>query len=265
MCLISDGKSLNPAIKDEISLSEVNSNLAKRGLENLLHNNLTPEEIANARNSYSYLRGLSDESINLAIKKPLVWEQRLFCQVFSDEVDGYESLRQARSIGFTPTSPTELEFDNIFEISFWCTGIFDEIIDVTQTASRLMSEDLQIAFGQPDKPGNSEDIILIARKLGLIYKHFLEVAIRCENVNIDPIFKKLIKEMSKVFDDAIREFEDYPKRTLASIMELISAPSDGKNKSLQMTMKLTANTKAVDAEMKRAIAKYAEKYYSNPE
>lgn len=251
-----ENRGLIPTSNNEITVEESNSRLVKRGLTDLERDSLSPEEIVSLRRDHTYLKGLSDESITLAVKKPPAWEYRLYPQVLSDEVDGYESLRQARLIGFSSTPPVEIQFEELFS---WSNAIFDELNALGHESSRLTNEDLQVAFGAPGQPGDVEAIILIARKQGLIYKHFLEISIRCNNVKGPPILKNVFQEMSKLGDEAINEFEDYPKRTLKTIMQMLSGHSDDKQKEVKLEMSFSVIFDNLNAEMEKAIEKHKKK------
>lgn len=240
-------------------ITNININDLKKSLKgNYMKDNITPltiKEISEAKQQYSYLKGLSEKSVLLAVRKPQYWRYRLYCQSFLDEIDSYESLRLARSLGFMPG---KTESVSMFDFPKWMLDRHSELQELTNHFSEIMNHELQVAFQKSVELDSFESIILVSRKLGLIYKQFIEISIRCKILNADDVFDGVLKEMSKFSDNVINEFEQYPKRTLDTIMTTI-LDSDG---ITAQTIRLTMVLNADPAPLSREIQKLSELFSS---
>jgi len=146
---------------------------------------LTAEELATARRTNKHFKGLSDEAIRIATNQPLLWEYKLFFQTLLDEVEGYESLRQARISGIMPGMSELIPQAQTFS---WLQLHSRKLTELGVRIDSLMNSDLQQAVGAPGQSGDAASIILVSRQVGLIYKQFLDISIQCIEVQHASVF-----------------------------------------------------------------------------
>ena len=228
------------------------SKLVKRGLEDVERDALTTEQIVVARHENTELKSLSDEAVQLAVKKPTCWEYRLFFQTLIDEVNGYESLRQARTLGFMLGTTEKIPQE---ETISWLLERFDETDQLLNHFNSLINHNLPDAFGAPGQSGDVSAIVIISRQLGLIYKQFLEISIRCTKAQHSTVFDGVFREMAKINENTLKEFEEFPTNALLSLMTFIASPTSDKNQRLNLTMSLTADARPFVAEINKIRSK----------
>lgn len=194
----------------------------------------------------SSLKGLSAEAINIAICKPPYWEYLLFFHCLIGEVNSYESLRQARNDGFLPGATEQL---SVIATASWISDIFDKSLVFANHAEELMNEYLSDALGKSGQAGSTEKIVLVARKMGLVYKQFLEISIRCNQAEKSSIFDGVFRELIFANDKICQEFEKYPQRALSTILNDISTHDGKTKKTKELSMKLTFDPKPFISEL----------------
>ncbi len=166
-----------------------------------------------------------------------------------DEVAEYESLRQARDLGFAPSAS---ESPALKDTLPWIIDRFDEVHQLIEVFNGLINKNLQAALGAPGEAGNASAIILVSRQLGLVYKHFLDLSLRFMMTKHDKVFDGIFRELAKMHEEVIKEFEIFGPRSLAALTDAVTAAVKGEPRSLQLKMTLTCDSEALMAEIEAA-------------
>jgi len=134
----------------------------------------------------------------------------------------------------------------------WIRGKLEEYQGLTGRIDALVNSELQVAFGAPGEPGDIGAIVLVARKLGRVYRRFLDLRAEARRRPVDPVFTDVLREFSRIGDQSIAEFQTYPVKSLESI-ETALANDDGETELvLNLQLKLTADTDGLHAALDRA-------------
>ncbi len=228
----SDQQEAPLTVSNSSSLSSTPSRLVQRGLSALERPAVTSEQIQTARNTIREYRGLKDETVRIALKRASCWEYLLFFQVLTDEIAGYESLRQAVGLGIAPNSNEKLEFS---ETMSWFQRRLDDIQGILDRVKTVFKKDFPLAIGPPGKPGDPVAIVLTARKMGLIYKHMLDLSIRLAIAQKDSIFDGILRELGKEVDGLADDLNVYVSSSLSIIKEVIAAPKTDERREIKLT------------------------------
>ncbi|MCW3095299.1 MAG: hypothetical protein JWL77_917 [Chthonomonadaceae bacterium] len=225
------------------------SKSAKSRLGGIQDNTEATEQTTTGRVTSSLPTGLSNKTRELALNQPLMWEYLLFFQSLIDEVDQFGSLRQARTLESVPGNSESIGPEQML---LWMRTRSDEATELVEQFGRLMNHDLQEAFGAPGESGDAAAIIIISREMGLIYKQFLEISAHCAKAQHDPVFDGIFREMSKINDDVIKAFEEFPASALRSLKSALAAPASDTKQTLNLTMVLSVNPAPLIAEIDKA-------------
>lgn len=216
----------------------------KTGLRVAAKDTLSQEQSALARKERPYLRGLSDDSVRLALKEPPMWEYRLYFQALQDFVQA-EAAEAGTANAHTATTET-------FDVIDWMLETFDEYQRLGTRFDRLINTELQTALGAPGEPGDAAAIVAVAKKAAKIYRRFIDIRNEALSRRTDPLLEETAREFGRMCDESIQEFETYPSRSLDTLMNAL-ADADGETEVvLHFAMKLKADTDPFTRALRRA-------------
>jgi len=221
--------------------------LSTRGLKTALQvaarERLSADELSLARVTHPCLKTVSDEAVRLATRQPSLWEYRLYFQSLADFI--VQESAAAASAG--PRKSTPAVQPDIQTSLAWIRGKLEEYHGLTSRIDALVNSALQVAFGAPGEPGDIATIVLVASKLGRVYRRFLDLRAEARHRPADPVLADVLREFSRIGDQSIAEFQTYPIKSLESI-ETALANDDGETELvLDLQLKLTANTDGLHA------------------
>lgn len=221
--------------------------LSARGLKTALQvaarERLNADELSLARVTHPCLKTVSDEAVRLATRQPPLWEYRLYFYALADFI-AQESAAAAEA---GPLKSTPAVQPDIQTSLAWIRGKLEEYQGLTSRIDALVNSELQVAFGAPGEPGDIATIVLVASKLGRVYRRFLDLRAEALRKPVSPVFADVLREFSRIGDQSIAEFQTYPVKSLESI-ETALANDDGETELvLDLQLKLTANTDPLHA------------------
>jgi hypothetical protein len=206
----------------------------KTGLRVAAKEVLAPEELAVARREKPYLRELSDESVRLVLREPPMWEYRLYFQALGDRVawEAAEALRDVpKPVAMEPMAMTT-----------WMSDKLDEYLRLGERINQLINAELQDALGPPGQPGDAAAIVSLAKKIGRVYRRFLDIRMEARAVQVEPWLRDLSQAFAAMCDQCIKEFETYPQNSLNILMDAL-ADADGEAEVvLRFEMKFSPDT-----------------------
>lgn len=184
--------------------------------------------------SLSHLHG---EALRLVIERPMAWENRLFSQALSDEIERYKPLKMDFKYGVSVGKGERVEGLEIYKWIVKKTGEARLIIDPVEP---LVNVALPEAFGAPGVAGDPESIVYVARKLGEVYRSALEWTLEFRRVNVDEDFRELVRISSKMLSNVISEIEEFSENIRQQLNEILNNwPQLDETRTLEFILKLT--------------------------
>jgi hypothetical protein len=226
--------------------------LSARGLKTALQiaarERLSADELSLARITHPCLKTVSDEAVRLAARQPPLWEHRLYFQALTD----FFAQESAAAAAAGPQKSTPAVQPDIQTSLAWIRAKLEEYQGLTSRIDALVNSELQVAFGAPGEPGDIGAIVLVAGKLGRVYRRFLHLRAEARHQPTDPVLSDVLREFSLIGDQSIAEFQTHPVKSLESI-ETALANDDGETELvLDLQLKLTADTEGLHAALDRA-------------
>jgi hypothetical protein len=182
------------------------------------------------------LRGLQGEALRLALEKPKAWEYLLFGRVLSDEVEAAGDLLREHEMGLL-LGPGEQPPKGGMER--WMNARLSELSNIVESADYLVNNGLPIAFGEPGVPGDVEEIVFVARRLGATYRHAVEWSQRLRRAHVDEGFEALVREMARFSDSTIKRLGELGPTFLQQVEDALANPPGPEEGPRVIDMKLT--------------------------
>jgi hypothetical protein len=195
------------------------------------------------------LRELSGATLAIAIQKPFAWEYRLFSQAYSDEITRCSAL--TRDLQYGVALGRAVRFGELSEFTAWVQTKTSEIQSFVQSADKIVNAALPTAFGPPGQPGNVEEIIYAAQRLGLVYRRLLEWTSEFRHADSEEHFHAVLAIVARASQNVISELEGFSRTLQQEINSAVSRYERTKEpQSLELTLKLTVpDLTDLDAEL----------------
>ena len=115
--------------------------------------------------------GISGREFRLIIEKPRGWEYRLFSEAFQREISSSADLRRDWEHNVILGSQSLLTPKQFTQ---WIQEKNSEAMQIAANFNALFDRALITALGPPGQPGDPEGIVYIAKRLGDMYRSFME-------------------------------------------------------------------------------------------
>ena len=190
----------------------------------------------------SYFDSLAPQALRLALEKPSAWEYRLFFQSWIDESERRKDLvREYRDQLTVRFAEPVANRDAIR----WIQTRMHELEGLATSASKLMNNSTSKAFGEPGEPGDAEEILWVAKMLGIVLENSLEWAQRIRCADVEPPFDLLTRELALFADDLIGQLQGFPRNALKEIEEALDRGARDGQQVVQMKMSLKLSNSEV--------------------
>jgi len=193
-------------------------------------------------------RGLSHDTIKLAIERPTCWEILLFLKALIDEVSSYANLRDALERGTKPIAVENLLLEDTPD---WISSRLCEMSSIVQNLGTTLEKDVQVALGPAGKPGDVSAIVVASRKMGLLYKESLDLFVRFKAIRPEPIFTDLFQEIETAVRRLAHKIETYGPTLLTIVGEALSRPKTANPPQVNLAIDFNdLNLKKIEAMLK---------------
>lgn len=207
------------------------------------------------------LEDLSGISLAIAVRKPLAWEYRLFSQVLHDEIARASSARRDLNFGIALGTGTRLSEMN--QVLAWIQTKMGEIQGLIASAEKIVNVALPRAVGAPGEPGDVEEIVYVAQRLGQVYRRLVEWSLDFMQIQADKEFEQILRIVSKASHNAISEVEGFSQTLQAQISDGVSRYEKTREpQSMQITLTMTCPDMldAFDVEFRKLAARMGMPY-----
>ncbi len=181
------------------------------------------------------LRNLSGPELRLVIDKPHAWEYLLFSEALLREIQSSADLRRdwthKVALGARPIKP--LEF-----LIRYVPGKLSEASSTIKNLKSLGDTALPEAFGPAGQPGNAEQILYVANRIGAVYRASLEWKLDFYRLILNEQLLHLRSITASLLDNSIVEIEETTIRLSKELVEDLSKPPDTPG-SVNITLRLT--------------------------
>ncbi|KAB2968020.1 MAG: hypothetical protein F9K18_03470 [Thermoanaerobaculia bacterium] len=150
---------------------------------------------------------LPTEQLELAISRPPLWEYRLFQVALHAALSENASIAAELRFGLPKQKVQTLAPSETID---WLKRKWAEFMEF-EPALQLAGSDLQVAFGQPGEPGDSELLVRVAKDFAAIHRRAIEWAISFREMHLPDDLRTLAACTSKasaVFTSAIEELDE---------------------------------------------------------
>lgn len=206
------------------------------------------------------LQDLSGTALATVIQKPRAWEYRLFSQVYADEIARCSVL--SRDLQYGITLGQGVHFADLASFNEWVQTKISETLSFVASAEKVVNDALPKAVGPPGQPGNVEEIIYAAKRLGLVYHRFLEWTAEFRHGESDETFGPALRIFGKLSQTVISELEGF-SHTLQQQLEEAVRRHEATNECqhVEITLQLTVpKLDGLDAELHKLAARFGITY-----
>ena len=187
---------------------------------------------------FDHLQDMSGATLAIATQKPFAWEYRLFSQAYADEVARCLGLNRDLQYGITLGQGIRL--GNLNSFIEWVQTKLSEIISFVQSAETIVNVALPKAVGPPGQPGNVDDIIYVAQRLGLVYRRLLEWTAEFKHADSNEGFGTALAIVARASQNVISELEDFSRNLQNEIASAVLRYETTKTpQSIEISMKIT--------------------------
>lgn len=155
------------------------------------------------------LEGLSGASLAIVIQRPRLWEHRLFSQVYADEIARCSAL--SRDLQYGLTLGQAVHFGDLTDFINWTQAKLSEIQSIVGSAQKIVDVALLKAVGPPGQPGNVEEVIYAAKRLGLVYRRLLEWTAEFRHGESDETFGPALRILEKASESVISQLHGFSR------------------------------------------------------
>ncbi len=207
------------------------------------------------------MKGLSADSIRIALEHPVAWEYRLFAHSLIDHIEALRDSRKELDLGIALGESEYIPFDQLQD---WMHVRFSEMIHNAQALDVLVNKTVQDAFGPPGTPGNANDIVFVAHKIATAYGKAIDWSLRIRRATFEEVFEPMRKEMVHLVGDIILKVGDFGTTMLKKLEDALNSPNEDKPKQLTFTLTFNIpNYDKFDSIMKACYADYHRRLISN--
>jgi hypothetical protein len=199
----------------------------------------------------SYLSRLQGRTLQVALERPSGWEYLLFMRATRDQLNARHDLRREHELGLLFDSGEYLEDDRVLG---WSQMRMEELTRIAGSLTVLFDKPLKEALGPPGKAGNAEQILFVARQIGLAYEAAIKWARLVRTAHAATAWLPVFERMGKLTDHLISEIDEWETRSSAALEDALSRPPGGDPVELNLILKieLAGDTSEVVSEMERA-------------
>ncbi len=175
------------------------------------------------------------------IDHPRAWEYSLFSQALVREIAHYGDLKRDYSnrIAFGSKEIKGPQFVSyLSEKMNEATGMFSQL-------ETLFRHALKEAVGPPGQTGDSEKILYVASRVGLLYRAALEWKIDFYRIRVDEPLVRLRDIVASMLDNAVSEMEEFATSTHERLADAIVASKEAPT-SLEAMLQITINPLVTD-------------------
>jgi hypothetical protein len=184
------------------------------------------------------LQDLSGTALILAVQKPFAWEHRLFSQTLADEITRASALKRDLDYGIALGRGVRLR--DLRQLIEWIQTKMGEIISFVKSAEKIVNVALAKALGAPGEPGDLDEIVYVARRLGQVYRRLLEWSAEFRHVQAEEDFAVILSIVSRASQNAILELEGFSATCQEQIGGAVSRYERTKEpQSLAITLTMT--------------------------
>lgn len=203
------------------------------------------KESLKTRNSFQSLEEneifskVSSKALDLIMKKEPYYEIRFFMQVFLDEIKKMQDLRNDFDYSVKVKSANHIkDFNQLLDWTQFKVGQVQNYVD---SMNRLI-EPFNLFYGKPGEKSDLNGLLYVARSYSKLYSSFLVWGIEIKSTIVPDDFKKFLSALSKLPSILIGQIEEYPKKSLEIINQIIDKEKNGEHleeKSVSLTLTLT--------------------------
>jgi hypothetical protein len=203
------------------------------------------------------LRDLSGAALLLLIQKPFAWEQRLFGQIFCDELHRMTNLRRDFDYGLMLGHIIQLH--DINEVLDWIRKKSREIIAYVKSAEQLINVVLPKAFRPSGEPADAEEIVYVARRMASVYRSILDWSGDFKHIQADEAFDRILEITSRISSNVISEIEGFASTIQKQLTEVTGQDESMKQAASPQTITLTLTCPDI-SDMNDELCKLAKLY-----
>ena len=201
------------------------------------------------------LQDLSGAALAIAIQKPLMWEYRLFSQTYADEIARCSAI--SRDLQYGIMLGQAVRFGDLASFNDWVQGKLSEFTSFATSAEKIVKVALPKAVGPPGQPGNVEDIIYTAKRLGLVHRRLLEWAAEFRHAESDETFAPVLRILEKFAESAISDLEGFSRTVQQELEGAVRRYETTKEpQKVQIMLELKGPGKDLDTELHRLMAQF---------
>lgn len=185
-------------------------------------------------------RTLTASELRLMIERSPAWEYLLFGRALDRELKALQDLRRDWKYGITIGSArlvTPKEF-----IHFAQT-MMSEMLRISKSAELLFNASLPAALGPPGVPGNVDDILYTANRLGSLYKQILEWKLAFYSLALVEDLNLLRDCASRMCDQIVTDIEDFSQTYEEKVVNGMRRAKSGEKVQIDLllTFSLSSN------------------------
>ena len=187
-----------------------------------------------------FLATLSGRPFRIAVERPFGWEQRLFASVLAQEFARTRDLRRNYDLNVTFGQTTTVDEDNLAE---WMRAQLQELLRLSANGQMLVNEGLPLALGPAGEPGNTREIVFIARQVVTAYTEAMEWTLRIRRVHPRrPELQTPIETLSTVSESIVVGLGDWVENLETRIERLVrdrQAPGGSEEPLVDLGLKIS--------------------------
>ncbi|MCE5310876.1 MAG: DUF4062 domain-containing protein [Acidobacteriales bacterium] len=192
-------------------------------------------------------RRVSGTELRLLIDTPPGWEYLLFGYALEREISSYSDMRRdweyCISLGQT-------ECMSARQFMTHCGDKNSEALRTAALTEELCKQSLSKAFGPHGVPGDPDEILYAAARLGGIYRQILEWKLSFYRLVIPEIVHNFRTAQSRLCDQIVTDMEEFSKCFIPKITEAIQTAQTGTAVKMTLTLNFaTPNLQGVQNEL----------------
>jgi hypothetical protein len=180
---------------------------------------------------------ISGKSFRYVLERPPAWEYLLFAQVMEDDIQKYADLKREYGYGIALGLGEYVE-DSRF--SSWAQTRLAELARFTRAIESLVNVALPKAFGPEGTPGDPDEIVFVAQKLGEVYKESINWTQHIRRTKQVEDFDSARLELERFSESLISKLESFGSELTAKIRDQLSRPLGERTPiSISLTLELS--------------------------
>jgi hypothetical protein len=165
------------------------------------------------------LDNMSAAALLLAVQKPLLWEYRLFSQLFADEIVRCTPVKRDLEYGIALGRAVHIA--DLREFLEWVQTKMGELASFAESAGKIVNVVFPKAAGPPGEPGDVDQIVYVARRFGQVYLRLLEWSTEFNQVQVEDEFTSVLDMVSRASQNAIGELEAFSASTQQTLADAV--------------------------------------------